>query len=108
PVVVNGLVFLAPNEGLGVCLDAATGKELWRERLGEQFRATPLVVGDKVCFVSKECKVTVVEASREFKVVGQIEFNEDTVASPAVAGRDLFIRAKGHLYRIGGNVAAKK
>jgi outer membrane protein assembly factor BamB len=108
PVVANGLVFLAPNEGLGVCLDAATGKELWRERLGEQFRATPLVVGDKICFVSKECKVTVVEATGEFKVVGQIEYNEDTVASPAVAGGDLFIRSKKHLYRISGDQSARK
>ena len=108
PVVVNGLVFLSTNPGVGVCIDAATGKELWKERMGEGCRATPLVVGDKVCFVSKECKVTVVEAAREFKVVGEIEFGEDTVASPATAGGDLYIRSKAHLYRISGKKDAGK
>jgi len=102
PVIANGLVFLATNPGLGVCVDAATGKELWKERLGEEFRATPLVAGDKVCFVSKECKITVVEASREFKIVGQLELGEDTTASPATVGGDLFVRTNRHLYRIGG------
>jgi outer membrane protein assembly factor BamB len=102
PVAVNGLVFLATNPGLGVCVDAATGKELWKERLGEQFRATPLVVGDKVCFVSKECKISVVEAARELKIIGQLELDEDTVASPAAAGGDLYVRSKAHLYRISG------
>jgi outer membrane protein assembly factor BamB len=103
PVVVNGLVFLATNPGLGVCLDAATGKQLWSERLGEQFRATPLVAGDKVCYVSKECRITVVESSREFKIVGQFVLGEDTVASPATAGGDLFVRTKENLYRIGAH-----
>jgi outer membrane protein assembly factor BamB len=102
PLVTRGLVFLATNPGLAVCLDAATGAELWKERLGEAFRASPLVAGGKVYFFSKEGTATVVEAARELRVVARAELGEDIVASPAAAGGDLFIRTKGHLYRIGG------
>jgi outer membrane protein assembly factor BamB len=101
PVVANGLVFLATNQGVAVCLDAATGKEVWKERLGDAFRATPLVAGRRVYFFSKEGKTTVVAADREFKIVDRSELREETLASPAVAGGDLFIRTKQNLYKIG-------
>jgi outer membrane protein assembly factor BamB len=107
PAIVNGLVFLATNSGQGICVDAATGKQLWSERLANQFRATPLAAGNRVYFFGKEGKTVVVEASREFKTVAQAELDEDTVASPAVAGANLFIRTRGHLYRIGENKDAK-
>jgi outer membrane protein assembly factor BamB len=107
PAFAKGLVFLATNAGQGICVDAATGKQLWSERLANQFRATPLVAGNRVYFFGKEGKTVVVEASREFKTVAQSEIDEDTVASPAVAGADLFIRTRGNLYRIGEKKDAK-
>jgi outer membrane protein assembly factor BamB len=101
PVVVNGLVYMAALSGIVVCLDSETGKELWKERLGEGFRATPLVAQGKIYFFSKEGKATVIEAGREFKLVSQTELGEEIIASPAAAGGSLFVRTKQHLYRIG-------
>jgi outer membrane protein assembly factor BamB len=102
PVVANGLVFLATNPGVGVCLDATTGREVWKERLGDGFRATPLVAGDTVYFFSKEGRATLVEAARRFRVRARNDLGEEVVASPAAVGGDLFIRTKEHLLRIGG------
>jgi outer membrane protein assembly factor BamB len=105
PVVANGLVFLANNAGTAICVDAGSGKELWKQRMGDNFRATPLVAGDKVYFFTKEGKTTIVQAAGEYKVIGVCDLGEDTVASPAVAGGDLFIRTRGNLYRIGAKKA---
>jgi outer membrane protein assembly factor BamB len=101
PLVANGLVFLATNDGFGVCVDAATGREQWRERLGKAFRASPLAAGGKVYFFAKEGKCTVVEAARQFKVVSQATLDEELIASPAVAAGDLFLRTREHVYCIG-------
>ena len=101
PLVTNGLVFLATNDGFGVCVDAATGTELWRERLGKAFRASPLAAGGRVYFFAKEGKGTVVEAARQFKVVAQANLDEEIIASPAVAAGDLFLRTREGVYRIG-------
>jgi outer membrane protein assembly factor BamB len=105
PLVVNGLVFLATNQGIGVCLDAATGRQLWKKRLGDTFRATPLAAGGRVYFFARDGKATVVEAARQFHVVGASDLGEEVIASPAAAGGDLFVRTKRHLYRIGGKKA---
>jgi outer membrane protein assembly factor BamB len=102
PVIANGLVFLATNSGTAICLDEATGKEVWKERLGDKFRATPLVAGNKIYFFTKEGKTVIVDAARTFHIVAECDLGEDTIASPAVAGGNLFIRTREHLYRIGG------
>jgi outer membrane protein assembly factor BamB len=101
PLVRNGLVFLATNDGFGVCLDAATGTELWTQRLGRAFRASPLAAGGEVYFFDKEGKCTVVEAARQFKIVSQANLDEEIIASPAVAAGDLFLRTRERMYRIG-------
>ncbi|HYV37514.1 MAG TPA: PQQ-binding-like beta-propeller repeat protein [Gemmataceae bacterium] len=101
PVVTNGLVFMVNNDGIAFCLDAASGKEHWKERLGDQHRATPLISGGNVYFVSKAGKATVIEAAKTLKIVHQCEMGEEVIASPAAAAGDLYIRTKGRLYRIG-------
>jgi outer membrane protein assembly factor BamB len=101
PVVANGLVFLANNDGFASAIDADTGKEVWKERLGDKFRATPLVNDGKVYFFAKDGTAILVEASRELKVLQRNDLGEDLMASPAAAHGSLFIRTKGHLYRIG-------
>src|SRR4029079_7719668 len=102
PVVTGGLVFLVTNDGNAICLDAATGEQLWRERLGAEHRATPLASGDRVYFFGKDGKASIVAAAREFKLISQPELGVEIIASPAVAGNDLYIRTKKHVYRIGG------
>ena len=100
PVIANGLVFLATNVGTAICIDAQTGKEVWKERLGAAFRATPLVADGKIYFFSKEGNAIIVNAGREFNVVSRADLGEDLMASPAAARGSLFIRTKEHLYRI--------
>jgi outer membrane protein assembly factor BamB len=102
PVVANGLVFLAHNDGVVVCVDAATAKGVWKERLGNKFRATPLVSDGKIYFFSKEGKAIIVDANRAFRVLAEADLGEDIMASPAAAHGSLFIRTKEHVYRIGG------
>ena len=101
PVVANGLVFMANNDGIAFCIDADNGKQVWKERLGNAFRATPLVADGKIYFFAKDGKASIVEASRELKLLSQADLGEDLMASPAAAHGSLFIRTKGHLYRIG-------
>jgi outer membrane protein assembly factor BamB len=101
PLAVAGLVFLINNAGVAFCLDAQSGRELWKERLGGEFRASPLFAGGNVYFLSKEGKATIVAAAREFQVVASADLGEQIIASPAAARGNLFIRTKQHVFRIG-------
>ena len=99
-LLVGELLFMIDDGGVSSCLEARTGAEVWRERIGGNYSASPLYAEDRLYFFSEEGKVTVVGAGREFKVLAENKLDDGFMASPAVAGKALFLRTKTHLYRI--------
>lgn len=99
-VISDDLLFMVSDGGIASCLDAKTGNVHWRERIGGNYWASPFVAGGKVYFSSKQGKVTVIEASREFKQLAQHRFESGFTASPAAAGNALILRTEKYLYCI--------
>jgi outer membrane protein assembly factor BamB len=100
PLLADGLLYALSDRGMVTCLEAATGEEVWRERIGGNYMASPLYAGGHLYFFSMQGKTTVLKAGRTFEVVGVSELDEGFMASPAVADGDLFLRSKTHLYCI--------
>ena len=100
PVCYQGLYYYVEDTGIATCLDARTGKLMWRERLNGQFHASLLAGDGKVYFTSMEGTVSVVQAGRSFKLLSQNDMGEAIMASPAVSGGEFFIRSDKHLYCI--------
>ena len=99
-LLVDDLLFMIEDGGIASCLEARSGREVWRERVGGNYSASPLYAEGRVYCFSEEGKVTVLEAGREYRVLAVSELEGGFMASPAVAGRALFLRTKTHLYRI--------
>ncbi|MCC6512142.1 MAG: PQQ-binding-like beta-propeller repeat protein [Pirellulaceae bacterium] len=96
----DGLLFMVSDSGIASCLEAATGKELWKERIGGNFSASPLLAGDNLYLLSEEGDTTIVKADRTFKQVARNRLEDRTLASMAVIDRDLLIRSKSGLWRV--------
>jgi len=99
-LVVKDLLFMVDDGGIASCLDAHTGAEFWRERVGGDHSAAPLFANGRIYFCNEVGKTSVVEASREFKVLAENALDEGFMASPAAAGKALFLRSRTHLYCI--------
>ena len=99
-LVGDEIYFVSDSAGMVTCLDAHTGKEHWRERIGGNYSASPLQSNGRVYFHSREGKTTVIEAGKEFKVVSKNQLNGQLMASAAVDGQALFLRSDKSLYRI--------
>lgn len=99
-LLVNDLLFMVDDGGIASCLEAKTGNEVWRERIGGNYSASPLYAEGKVYFFNEEGKSTVIDAGRQFKVLAQNEMGDGFMASAAVDGKALFLRTRTHLYRI--------
>lgn len=102
PVLVGELLFLLSDGGIATCLEAATGKELWQERLGGEYAASMFSVGDRIYCFSQDGKATVLKAARTFEIAAVSRLDGGFMASPAVLGNALILRTKTHLYRIEG------
>ncbi|WP_372806258.1 PQQ-binding-like beta-propeller repeat protein [Pontiella sp.] len=100
PVAVDGLVVVVSNRGTLTCLEAATGKTVWRERAGGNHIASPILAGDRIYVCSATGKTKVIRAGRTFELLAENVLDEGLMASPAVMDNALLLRTKTHLYRI--------
>ncbi len=100
-LMLKDLIFMVDDKGIATCLDAKTGKSHWQERLGGEYSASPVAGAGNVYFCDQNGKTTVVKASAEFESVAENKLDGSFMASPAIAGENLFLRTKTHLYCIG-------
>jgi hypothetical protein len=82
-------------------VDAKTGAEHWRRRLGGNHSASPVYAGGRIYFMSEECESVVIEPGKEFKLLARNRLDGQCLASIGVSNGDLFIRSSTHLHRIG-------
>jgi prepilin-type processing-associated H-X9-DG protein len=99
-VLVGDLFFMINDTGHVTCLEAATGRQVWRERVRGNFAASLLYADGHVYCFSREGRATVFKAAREYEVVALNTLESGFMASAAVSGKALFLRTKEHLYRI--------
>ena len=91
---------MVSDSGIASCLEAATGKELWQERLGGDYAASLLYAEGRVYCFGQDGKATVLKAARTFEILASNKFPDGFMASPAVDGSALILRTKTALYRI--------
>jgi outer membrane protein assembly factor BamB len=101
PLLVDDRLFLVNRIGVASCLEAKTGEIPWKERIEGQYSASPIYANGRIYFFNEKAVSTVIKPSRRFEVLAVNRLAEEQLmASPAVAGRSLFVRTEKHLYRI--------
>jgi outer membrane protein assembly factor BamB len=101
PLLLGDELFMVSDAGIASCLDAKTGTEIWHERLGGHYSASPIEADGKIYFLSEEGVGVVVKAGRKFELVGSKNpLNEKALASYGVLDGSLLIRTETNLYRI--------
>jgi outer membrane protein assembly factor BamB len=101
PVVWGQSVFLVANDGVARCLDAASGRLLWKERLKGEYRASPLAADERIYFLNTKGLTTVIAASPRLNRLTENPLDDETFASPIVSEGRIFIRGRKALYCIG-------
>jgi outer membrane protein assembly factor BamB len=103
PIVADGLVYLVNDSGQASAMEAKTGKEVWRRRLGGDFYSSPVLADGHLYVIDRKGKCSILAAGREGKLVSTCQLDGEVNATPAIAGKALFIRTATHLYRIEEN-----
>ena len=101
-LILDGkLLFMVSDLGVASCVDAATGKAHWTERLGGNYAASPIFAGGRIYFFNEDGDIPVIEAGKKFKLLARNKLADGFMASPAISGNSLILRTKSNLYRIG-------
>jgi outer membrane protein assembly factor BamB len=104
PLVYEGRLYSCHIDGILSCFDAASGKLLYKERLGsggDGFSASPVASKGKIYFTSEQGAVYVVKPGDEFNVLATNQMGEVCMASPAISEGRLYFRTQGHVVAIG-------
>lgn len=107
PILVDGLIYMATDDGIIDCVDSANGNLVWQKRVGGSFAGSPIYVDGLLYCCDRDGQSTIVRPGRKFEAVATNALDDGLMASPAVDGRALYLRTKTALYRVeeeaGGN-----
>jgi outer membrane protein assembly factor BamB len=73
---------------------------VWQERLAGDFVASPVAAEGRIYFFNRDGAAFVLEAGRQTKVLARNQLDSGCMATPAIAGKALYVRTLTHLYRI--------
>lgn len=93
-IAKEGLLYAVLDAGMAVCWKSDTGEELWKERLGGDFFASPVMVGDRIYATNLRAKTYVFEAKPNgFKPLAENQLADEQYASPTICGSRIYLRA---------------
>jgi outer membrane protein assembly factor BamB len=108
PIIVDDLLYMISDDGMLTCLETDTGKQVWHERIGGTYAASPVDGDGRIYFFSQQGKTTVVKPGRAFEVLATGKLDDGFMSSPAVIGKAFILRTKTNLYRIEGGDSASR
>lgn len=106
PVLHDGKLYLVTDNGQVSCLDAATGKPFYQQTrlpMPYNFKASPLAAAGRLYLATEEGDVVVLKLGESYEVFATNTLTDQSfIASPIMAGDDLYLRSRTHLFRISG------
>ena len=96
-------LYIIDDRGISLNLRVSDGGTIWdRTRIEPgTYSASPLLADGKIYAISEEGTTTVLKAGDEFEILAVNRLDDYTLASPAAAGNQIFIRTAEYLYCIG-------
>lgn len=101
PLIYQGVMYLMKEGGIVSSLDPASGQILKQGRTPdalEEYYASPVAADGKIYLVSASGKVTVLKAGAQWEILAMNDLDEEVWATPAIAGRNLYIRTRNAMY----------
>jgi outer membrane protein assembly factor BamB len=101
PAVWADLMFTVTDDGVARCYNGFSGRKWWETRLTGKYKASPITGENRVYFLNEDGLCSVVSASTHFQKLVENQVSDQTIASPAAAGGQIFIRGRKWLYCFG-------
>jgi len=89
--------------GTIMCLDPATGKEIYNAKLGKSrsFIASPVASDGRIFIVDEEGTVYIIKDGDTFELLAEIPMNEICMTAPAITDGLIFFRTQYNLFAVG-------
>ena len=107
PLLYGGMLYvLKGNNGVLSCFDAETGKEHFSGQTLEGVQnvfASPVGVHDRIYIVGRDGTAVVIKRGSKYEALAKNVLDDTFIASPALAGDEVYLRGQKTLYCIARN-----
>jgi len=103
PLIYKGLYYNLRGNGMLSCMNAKTGEEYYRENLRPMTGMTSSCIAsdDKIYCISEKGDVFVIQAGKEFKLLGKNPLNDLHMSTPAISQNAIFFRTQHYVISVG-------
>ena len=100
PVIKDGLIYTVNTFNKLMCIDAASGEEVWSKHLLSNYDASPIYINGNIWFFSVKGEVLTIKEGRKYEVIASNKMESGIWATPAVLRNSILVRTQNYLYRI--------
>ncbi|WP_320111986.1 PQQ-binding-like beta-propeller repeat protein [Draconibacterium orientale] len=100
PLIVDGKMYMVHDRGMVTCLDAMTGKVIWKEKLRGNFNSSPIYADGNIYFINVKGFCTIIKPGDTFEKVAENDISETVKAVPVFVGDKMLLRTQNHLFSI--------
>jgi outer membrane protein assembly factor BamB len=92
-LIRDGYLYGVLDAGIAMCWEAATGKEMWKERLGGNFSASPVLVSDWIFATNESGETHIFRADPNgFERRGKNKLGDEVFATPTFSRGQIYFR----------------
>ena len=104
-LLYRGYLYNVRFNGQIQCLDAKTGKEMYKEKIGKSdfFLSSPVAADSKVYITGVPGVVHILEAGPDFKIIETAQLGDVCMTTPAITDNIIFFRTEKSLVAISKN-----
>lgn len=103
PLIYDDALYVLTEKGIFARYDTKTGERVYRSRVAPgaaAFTSSPWAYNGKIFVMGETGETYVIEAGKEYRLLGVNALEDFAMASPAIVGDRLLIRTQKHLYSI--------
>lgn len=102
-LLYNNHLYNVNWNGVVICLDPLTGKEIYNAKLGssKSFIASPVASDGKIYIVDEEGTVYIIKGGDTFILLAEIPMNDNCLTAPALTDGMIFFRTQKYLIAVG-------
>ncbi len=92
-LVRDAYLYAVADEGIAICWKTDSGKEMWKQRLGGAFTASPVLAGENI-FATNEAGQTFIFKARpeSFEKVAENQLGDEVFPTPTICGSRIYMR----------------
>ncbi|MCA9016724.1 MAG: PQQ-binding-like beta-propeller repeat protein [Planctomycetaceae bacterium] len=92
-LIKDDKIYSVTDNGVAVCWDVKTGKEIWKGRLGGTFSSSPVLVGDRIYVTNEGGETYIFKANpQKFELLAENKLGTEVFATPTFCDSRIYMR----------------